>query len=133
MGNSKGVKKVGLIGRWKSWAKRLKRDILSLYFAYKDKRVPLLTKILILLVISYAFSPIDLIPDFIPILGYLDDLILLPIGIYIVIKLIPEDVLVDARERASNTSIRPQNWIAGIFIIMIWIVLLGWILLLFLR
>jgi uncharacterized membrane protein YkvA (DUF1232 family) len=77
------------IEQWKSWVKKLKREIFTLYYAYQNPHTPFFAKFATILVVAYAFSPIDLIPDFIPILGYLDDLILLPIGIMLAIKLIP--------------------------------------------
>lgn len=83
-----------MFSKIKNWAKQLKRQIYVLYLAYKDPRMPLFTKIFTVSVVAYAFSPIDLIPDFIPILGYLDDLILVPLGVYFALKLIPKPVLV---------------------------------------
>lgn len=105
---------------WKKWAKKIKSELYALYFAYKDPRLSKLKKLFIILVISYAFSPIDLVPDFIPILGYLDDLILLPIGIYFALKMIPDEVLVEAREKAKDFQSKPKSWTAGIIIIILW-------------
>jgi len=86
---------------WKQWARRLKRDIYALYLAARDPRVPWYAKALAICVVGYALSPLDLIPDFIPIIGYLDDLILVPLGIALVIRLIPAETLADCRERAQ--------------------------------
>jgi uncharacterized membrane protein YkvA (DUF1232 family) len=84
------------------WAIRLKRELYALYFASRDSRVPWYGKIFIICIVAYALSPIDLIPDPIPVLGYLDDLLLLPLGIYLALKLIPEDVLTECRQKAAS-------------------------------
>jgi uncharacterized membrane protein YkvA (DUF1232 family) len=100
----------------------LKREIHALYLAARDPRTPWCAKMLIGCVVAYALSPIDLIPDFIPLLGYLDDLLLLPIGIYLALKLIPPAVLTDARQKASGTTGKlPRSWIAAIVIVILWI------------
>lgn len=114
----------GIIENWKQKARRLKQEIHAIYLAYKDPRTPLYAKIFAACVIGYAFSPIDLIPDPIPILGYLDDLILIPLGIAIVIKMIPPKVLQECREKAQITQGegKKKNWIAGSIIIAIWII-----------
>ncbi len=114
---------------WKKWATSLKEEIYALYLAYRDPRVPWHAKLLILCVVGYAFSPIDLIPDFIPVLGYLDDLVLLPLGIALAIKLVPPAVLSECREKAQLQikKASPRNWIAAIFILMIWALILFWI------
>lgn len=110
----------------KNWAKQLKQQIFVLYFAYKDDRMPLFAKILTAIVVAYACSPIDLIPDFIPILGYLDDIILIPLGIYFAIRLIPQNVLEDSKIKADHlsTNKKPTNWIAGSIIIALWILVI---------
>ena len=108
---------------WKQKAKRLKTEVYALYLACKDPRVPWYARALAVVVVGYALSPIDLIPDPIPVLGYLDDLILLPLGILLVIKMIPQEVLADCRQQAlkmQNKS-KPKNRIAGAIIIIIWI------------
>lgn len=121
--------KLSLIQKMKKWAKNLKKQLLLLYSAYRDERVPWYAKLFTMLVVAYAFSPIDLIPDFIPILGYLDDLILVPLGVYLALKLIPEDVLEDYKKKIEerSTTNKPKNWIAGCIIIGIWIFVLVWI------
>ena len=83
------------------WAQQLKAQLLALYFAYRDPRTPWYARVFAIGVVGYAFSPIDLIPDVIPLLGYLDDLVLLPVGIYLALRLIPAAVMVEARKRAA--------------------------------
>ncbi len=108
---------------WKAKARQLKRDVYALYLASKDRRVPWHARVVAIVVVAYAFSPIDLIPDPIPVLGYLDDLILVPLGIALVIKLIPTEVLQDCREKATSIMKdgKPKNWVAGAIIIVIWV------------
>lgn len=105
------------------WARTLKRDITALYLAARDPRVPWYAKAVAACVAGYALSPIDLIPDFVPILGYLDDLILVPLGIMLAIRLIPAPVLSDLRRTAADQlARRPTSWIGAIAIIGIWLV-----------
>lgn len=104
-------------------ARRLKSEVHALYLAYKDPRVPLYAKLFLALVVGYALSPIDLIPDFIPILGYLDDIILLPLGIALTIRMIPPEVLSDCRERARSLEDKPVNKTAAAVVILIWLLL----------
>ncbi|KAM3112415.1 YkvA family protein [Phormidesmis sp. 146-33] len=106
----------------KQFAKSLKREIHVVYLASKDPRVPWYAKLLAVLIRAYAVSPIDLIPDFIPILGQLDDLIIVPLGIWLVLKMIPPAVLSDCRSQvASDSSDHPgQNWIVAGAIVTIW-------------
>lgn len=113
----------------KAWAKNLKRQIFILYYACKDDRVPLYAKVFIACVVAYAFSPIDLIPDFIPILGYLDDVILLPLGIMLALKMIPKNVLSECEVKAEELMVngKPKNWIAGTIIVLIWGVITVWV------
>ena len=115
----------------KAWAKNLKRQIFILYFAYRDERVPWYVKLFTACIVAYAFSPIDLIPDFIPILGYLDDVIILPLGIMFALKMIPKDVISDCEVKANEMmkNGKPKNWIVGSLIIFIWSVIILWILL----
>ncbi|MEH7614013.1 MULTISPECIES: YkvA family protein [Bacillaceae] len=118
-----------MLKKLKLWAKKLKRQVFTLYFACKDERVPLYAKVFIVCVVAYAFSPIDLIPDFIPILGYLDDVILIPLGIYISLKLIPDNVIVDCEMKAEEMMKqgKPKNWIVGSLILLIWLVIFIWV------
>jgi uncharacterized membrane protein YkvA (DUF1232 family) len=113
--------------KWKARARKLKQEVYALYLVSKDQRVPWYARALAVVVVAYAFSPIDLIPDPIPVLGYLDDLILIPLGIALVIKLIPADVLQECRGRAASTRQdgKPRNWIAGGIIILIWLSIFG--------
>ena len=101
----------------------LKSDTLAVYLAYRDPRVSRWKKITIAIAIGYAFCPIDLIPDFIPILGYIDDLILVPIFLFVSIKLIPPDVLQESRERVRNSEIDniPKGWKAATIIVSLWV------------
>lgn len=91
-----------MLENWKQKAKIIKKELYALYLAYKDPRVPWYARVTAIIVVGYAFSPIDLIPDFIPVLGYLDDLILIPLGIALVIKMVPADVLNECREKAGR-------------------------------
>lgn len=113
----------------KVYAKRLKRELFVLYLAYKDNRVPWYAKVFSICVVAYAFSPIDLIPDFIPVLGYLDDIILIPLGISLALKMIPKSVTNDLRIKADKIQQKekPTNWFVGILFIVIWILLAIWI------
>jgi len=106
-------------------AKQLKVETYALYFAYKDPRVPWYARVFAACVVGYAFSPIDLIPDFIPIIGYLDDLILVPIGIKVALSMIPGNVMIESREKAQEiiSQGKPVNRIAAIIIVSIWILL----------
>ena len=117
-----------VITAWKQWAKRLKTKIYTLYLAYKDPRTPWYARVFAAVVVGYAFSPIDLIPDFIPVLGYLDDLVLLPIGVALAIKMIPPEVMVECRRQAQAkmSEDKPTNWTAAVIIMTIWL-LLAWI------
>lgn len=109
-------------GTWKKWAASVKNNTYALYLASRDTRVPLLAKIIIGLVVAYALSPIDLIPDFIPVIGYLDDLLLLPIGIWLAIRLIPRDVWKECQELAAEqVSDMPRSRMAAAVIVMIWL------------
>ena len=105
----------------KDKARALKRETPALWFALRDPRTPWAARVVGALVVAYALSPIDLIPDFIPVLGLLDDLILLPLGIALCIRLIPADVFEDARRRAIDAEHQPANRIAAVVIVLIWI------------
>ena len=109
----------------KNKARLLKTEVYAIYWAYKDPRVPWYARIFAVCVVGYAFSPIDLIPDPIPVIGYLDDLILVPLGIFLVLKMIPKEVMAECREQARVVMLKdkPVNWIAAIVIIGIWVVL----------
>jgi uncharacterized membrane protein YkvA (DUF1232 family) len=111
------------IAQLKAAAKRLKQETFVLYLACRDPRVPWYAKVLGVCVVAYAFSPIDLVPDFIPVLGLLDDLLIVPLGIALTLKLIPEPVLADCRERAEalRQQGKPTSWVAGAVIVALWI------------
>jgi len=117
------VSNFGTIERWKRQVKLLRAETYALYLAYRDPRVPWYSKAFAALVVGYAFSPIDLIPDFIPILGYLDDLILVPIGITIALKMIPNEVMVDARQKAeiSIGKVDRVSRVGLIIVVCIWL------------
>lgn len=123
------------IERWKQRARSLKTELYAIYLAYRDPRVPWYARVVAACVVGYAFSPIDLIPDPIPILGYLDDLILLPLGIALALRLIPPEVMAECREKAREIMRegRPTNWIAAGVIVAIWLLLAAAALLLVLR
>ena len=106
------------------WAARLKAEVYALYLAYRDPRVPLHARVFAACVVGYAFSPIDLIPDPIPVLGYLDDLVLIPLGIALAIRMIPEPVLTECREAARQViEERPTSRVAAAFIVAVWLAL----------
>ena len=102
----------------------LKYDVSALYLAYKRNDVPVYAKIMIVVTIAYALSPIDLIPDFIPVLGYLDDIILVPFFIYISLKLIPKEIMAECREQAKDLwqNGRPKKWYYAIPVVIVWVV-----------
>lgn len=101
-------------------ARRVKRDGMTVYFAARDPRTPVFVRLLALAIAAYALSPIDLIPDFIPVLGYLDDLILLPLGIVLVVKLTPAEVVEASRAKAQELVDKPTSNLAAAVIIAIW-------------
>jgi len=110
---------------WKQRARQLKKETYAIYIACKDPRVPWYARLFAGFVVAYAFSPIDLIPDVIPILGYLDDLVLVPLGIILVLKMIPPAVLAECREKAevAMNQGKPTSRIAAIVIVAIWLLL----------
>ena len=110
---------------WKQRVKQLKKETYAVYLCCKDPRVPWYARVFAVFIVAYAFSPIDLIPDFIPILGYLDDLVLVPLGIILVLKMIPPTVLAECREKAEAAmgKGKPTNWIAAALIVAIWFLL----------
>lgn len=119
-----------LFSQLKNWARALKRDTHAVYLAARDPRVPWVAKILAIMVAAYALSPIDLIPDFIPVLGYLDDLILVPLGIWMVVAMVPAEVMAEYRIKASEAVSRPSSRAGMIAIVALWIAgaaLLGWV------
>ena len=122
-------------GSWKDRVKVLKRDTFTLYLACRHPRVPWYAKLLAFLVVGYALSPIDLIPDFIPVIGYLDDLVLIPLGLMLVIRLIPAEVLAECRQKSEEIAGRASRAgkIAAGVIVVIWILTAALIVRLILR
>ncbi|MDR0563161.1 MAG: DUF1232 domain-containing protein [Spirochaetaceae bacterium] len=116
-----------VLAKFKAKAKALKYNLSALYLAYKRKDAPILAKAMITITIGYALSPIDLIPDFIPVLGYLDDLILLPFLIYISLKLIPKEIMDECREQAKDLwkDGKPKKWYYAIPIVILYLVIIG--------
>lgn len=114
-----------LIANWKQRARELQTEVYAMYLAYKDPRVPWYARAFAACVVGYAFSPIDLIPDPIPVLGYLDDLLLIPLGVTLAIKMIPPSVLAECRDQAREVMKqgKPVNRAAAAVIIAIWILL----------
>ncbi len=110
-----------LIENLRTKARALKRETVALYLAARDPRTPWAAKLVVTIVVAYALSPIDLIPDFIPVVGYLDDLVLLPLGIFLALKLIPAKVLADARQAAQQADGSLANSrAAAIVIVLLW-------------
>ncbi len=120
------LSKLRTIERLKQKSRHLKIEIYALYLAYRDPRVPWYAKAFVALVVGYALSPIDLIPDFIPVLGYLDDLVLIPLGVAVALKMIPEKVMEDCRIRSKEvmSKKKPINRVAAVVIICIWLMLI---------
>src|SRR4030088_1349391 len=110
---------------WKRWAGTIKRDAHALYLASRDPRVPWYAKAVAIAVAAYAASPIDLIPDFIPVIGYLDDLIIVPLGIALVVKLIPPEIMAEHRALAIKARERPVSWRAAGVIVTVWALAIG--------
>lgn len=112
---------------WRHRARQLKTETYALYLAYHDPRVPWYARVWIAVVVAYAFSPIDLIPDFIPVLGYLDDMVLVPLGIALALRMIPAEVLAESRAQAQAVMAagKPVNrWAAGV-IVLLWVLAIG--------
>jgi uncharacterized membrane protein YkvA (DUF1232 family) len=119
-----------MLSRIKAWARDLKRDAYAVYLASRDPRVPWYAKAAAVAVAAYALSPIDLIPDFIPVVGYLDDLLIVPLGVWIVVRLIPDQVMVECRARADEAAECPSSRAGMVAILLLWIagaLGLGWV------
>jgi uncharacterized membrane protein YkvA (DUF1232 family) len=118
---------MGVLQFIRTWAKRIKRDAITLWFAKSHPRTPWGAKALGVFVVAYALSPIDLIPDFIPVLGYLDDLILLPVLIWTTVRMLPADVLTECRQQAkdwmAHADSRPRSVAGGVLVVAIWVVI----------
>ncbi len=115
---------MNLLTSLKARAKQLKQQTLTVYYAARDRRTPLHVRALAFFVAAYAFSPIDLIPDFIPVLGYLDDVILIPLGLALVVKLTPPEILESAQAQAKEAASKPVSYTAAAFIVLLWIIAL---------
>src|SRR5919107_1310518 len=112
---------MGMWMRLRDWARAIKRDVVALYIAARDPRVPWYAKLAAAAVAAYALSPIDLIPDFIPVLGYLDEVIILPVAIFLVIKMIPAPLMAEFREEARRRAEHPRSRVGAALIVAIWI------------
>src|SRR3546814_393102 len=118
---SRGERGKPIFDRLRHWARTIRRDVVALYLAARDPRVPWYAKALAACVAAYALSPIDLIPDFIPVLGYLDDVILVPLGILLAVRLVPAHVMAELRDEAETRAARPVSRIGAIAIMAIWL------------
>lgn len=107
----------------KDWASKLKQHTLTVYFVARDPRTPLFVRLLALLTAAYALSPIDLIPDFIPLIGFLDDLLLIPLGLALVVRLTPQEVIEAAREKAAHEVKKPVSHVAAAVFVAVWLIL----------
>jgi uncharacterized membrane protein YkvA (DUF1232 family) len=116
-----------ILSSLKVWARNIKRDVVALWLASRDPRVPWHAKLAAAAVAAYALSPIDLIPDFIPVFGYLDDLIIVPLGILLAIKLIPAALFAEFREQAVRSEQRPTSRAGLLFIVAVWVVAAAWL------
>ena len=122
-----------MISTWQRRSRRLKAETYALYLAYRHPGTPWYAKAFTALVVTYAFSPIDLIPDFIPVLGYLDDLVLIPLGIALALKMIPAPVMAECRAQAQAElrDGKPVNWLMAGVIVAIWlgvaVLCIGWV------
>jgi uncharacterized membrane protein YkvA (DUF1232 family) len=117
------------LDHWRQFVHRLKLDVAALYLAYRDPRVPWPAKLFTALVVGYALSPIDLIPDMIPVLGYLDDLVVVPLGLYLALRMIPPQVLAECRHKAADRASLPRSRAAAVIIMGVWLAALaaaGW-------
>jgi uncharacterized membrane protein YkvA (DUF1232 family) len=109
------------LARLRDWAHRAKRDVIALYLATRDPRIPWYAKAVTACVAAYALSPIDLIPDFIPVLGYLDEVIILPLGIMLAVRLVPAELMAEFRREADRVSARPASRAGAAMIIALWL------------
>lgn len=117
-----GIVSTMRINDWKARAKALEREVYALYLCSRHPKTPLYAKLFALLIVGYALSPIDLIPDFIPILGYIDDLVLIPFGIALLIRMMPKDVLEECRQKAqSPRANKPTRWTGAVMVVCLWV------------
>ncbi|WP_430216895.1 YkvA family protein [Paenibacillus humicus] len=122
-----GKRGITILQKLKQIAKLLKSNLIVLYLSYRDPRVKWYAKWFTLCVVAYAFSPIDFIPDFIPVLGYVDDLIIVPLGIVLALKMIPSDVIEENKIKAQKIQAKPKNWFTAALFILVWVLLAFWI------
>lgn len=113
------------LARWRRWAAQLQREVYAVYLAYRDPRVPWYARVFAACVVGYAFNPLDLIPDPIPILGALDDLVLIPLGVKMALAMIPPSIMAESREKAQEAfrQGRPVSWTAAVVVVAIWLLL----------
>jgi uncharacterized membrane protein YkvA (DUF1232 family) len=118
-----------MLAEWRRRVRQFKLNTYALYLAQRHPRTPWYAKVLTAIVVAYAFSPLDLIPDFIPVLGYLDDLVLVPLGIALALKMVPSDVMAECRARAQErlSADQPGGWLAAAVIILIWLLSISWV------
>jgi uncharacterized membrane protein YkvA (DUF1232 family) len=116
---------MSLMASAKAWARRMKRDVVALWIAARDHHTPLKAKVVAAAVAAYALSPIDLIPDFVPILGYLDDLIIVPLGIVLAVRLIPEPLMIQFRSEALRLAERPTSRAGLTAVVVVWLLAAG--------
>jgi uncharacterized membrane protein YkvA (DUF1232 family) len=118
----------GILARARRWARRIKRDTYALYLATRDPRTPWYAKLFAACVVAYAFSPIDLIPDVIPVLGYLDDLVVVPLGILLALAMVPPGVMAECRAAAESNrpASKPKHWAGAAVIVAIWLLAAAW-------
>lgn len=109
------------IARAKTWARAIKRDVIALWLASRDQRVPWYAKAIAGAVAAYALSPVDLIPDFIPVVGYLDDLVIVPLGILLAVRLVPAQVMAELRAEAAAREGRPASTAGLVFVVALWV------------
>lgn len=113
-----------MLKRAKEWARSVKRDVIAVWIAARDPRVPWYAKVLAASVAAYALSPIDLIPDFVPVLGYLDDVIIVPVGILLTVRMIPDGLMDEFRAEAARREERPTSRAGTFLIVLVWVVAL---------
>lgn len=115
------------LDRAKHWARSIKRDVIAIWIAARDRRTPWSARILAACVAAYALSPIDLIPDFVPVLGYLDDLLIVPLGIVAVVKLVPPALMTEYRAAAARIAAKPVSHVGLAIVLFVWLVLAVWL------
>ncbi len=118
-----------MLEKVKTWAHKIKVDLVALFIAARDERTPVLVKALCAAVVAYALSPIDLIPDFIPVVGYLDDLLIVPLGIALAVHLMPQSLMEEFRSLASGYDRLPKNRFGAMIVLWVWtaaIISIGW-------